>query len=109
MSVTHELRTPLASLRLDAETLVRPELAVSDQGIGIAKGDLERIFERFHRVPEEAVRSRHGTGLGLGAWGSSWSRRWSRRWAARSRPARPRRGGHHVPRVSPAARREGVT
>ncbi|NVB38022.1 HAMP domain-containing histidine kinase [Pseudenhygromyxa sp. WMMC2535] len=41
------------------------ELAVSDQGIGIAKGDLKRIFERFYRVPEEAVRSRHGTGLGL--------------------------------------------
>jgi signal transduction histidine kinase len=41
------------------------ELSVSDQGIGIAKGDLKRIFQRFYRVPEEAVRSRHGTGLGL--------------------------------------------
>lgn len=38
---------------------------VSDRGIGIAKGDLKRIFQRFYRVPEEAVRSRHGTGLGL--------------------------------------------
>lgn len=41
------------------------ELSVTDRGIGIAKGDLKRIFERFYRVPEEAVRSRHGTGLGL--------------------------------------------
>ena len=41
------------------------ELAVSDRGIGIAKGDLKRIFNRFYRVPEEPVRSRHGTGLGL--------------------------------------------
>jgi signal transduction histidine kinase len=41
------------------------QLEVSDQGIGIAKSDLKRIFQRFYRVPEEAVRSRHGTGLGL--------------------------------------------
>ncbi|MFO7562509.1 MAG: HAMP domain-containing sensor histidine kinase [Enhygromyxa sp.] len=41
------------------------QLEVSDRGIGIAKGDLKRIFQRFYRVPEEAVRSRHGTGLGL--------------------------------------------
>lgn len=41
------------------------QLDVSDRGIGISKGDLKRIFQRFYRVPEEAVRSRHGTGLGL--------------------------------------------
>ncbi|HLT36510.1 MAG TPA: HAMP domain-containing sensor histidine kinase [Enhygromyxa sp.] len=41
------------------------QLEVSDRGIGIAKNDLKRIFQRFYRVPEEAVRSRHGTGLGL--------------------------------------------
>ena len=41
------------------------QIIVRDQGIGIAKGDLKRIFQRFYRVPEEAVRARHGTGLGL--------------------------------------------
>ncbi|KIG15920.1 Sensory box histidine kinase [Enhygromyxa salina] len=41
------------------------QIVVTDAGIGIAKGDLKRIFQRFYRVPEEAVRSRHGTGLGL--------------------------------------------
>jgi signal transduction histidine kinase len=40
-------------------------IRVIDRGIGIDKGDLKRIFQRFYRVPEEAVRSRHGTGLGL--------------------------------------------
>lgn len=41
------------------------QIVVSDDGIGIGKGDLKRIFQRFYRAPEEAVRSRHGTGLGL--------------------------------------------
>jgi len=38
---------------------------VSDQGIGISKRDMKRIFDRFFRAPEEEVRARHGTGLGL--------------------------------------------
>lgn len=38
---------------------------VRDRGIGIPRTDLRRVFERFYRVPEEAVRERRGTGLGL--------------------------------------------
>jgi signal transduction histidine kinase len=45
----------------DASVRVR----VRDRGIGIEQKDIKRIFERFYRAPEEAVRSRHGTGLGL--------------------------------------------
>jgi signal transduction histidine kinase len=40
-------------------------VSISDQGIGISKRDLKRIFDRFYRVPEESVRTQHGTGLGL--------------------------------------------
>jgi PAS domain S-box-containing protein len=48
-----------------SEKKERLYLSVKDQGMGIPQDQLEKIFERYHRVDSKAARLVSGTGLGL--------------------------------------------
>ncbi|WP_266221394.1 sensor histidine kinase [Paraliomyxa miuraensis] len=52
-------------LRATVDSRHTVSIEVEDDGVGIPKADLKRVFERFYRVDDEAVRTRRGTGLGL--------------------------------------------
>jgi signal transduction histidine kinase len=76
-----ELRTAVSNLldnavkysRDEVEVEVEVEVAgersvvvrVSDRGIGIRRGQMKRIFNRFYRAPGHALARVKGTGLGL--------------------------------------------
>lgn len=40
-------------------------ISVTDQGVGIAKEDFKKLFQKFSRIPNELSTSSGGSGLGL--------------------------------------------
>ncbi len=50
-------------IKIDGRPMVA--IAVTDRGIGIARADQQRVFERFFRVDQARSRMTGGTGLGL--------------------------------------------
>ena len=40
-------------------------VTVTDTGIGVARADMEKLFEKFFRASDEFTRAAGGTGLGL--------------------------------------------
>jgi PAS domain S-box-containing protein len=50
------------TLRPDGDAAV---LRVTDTGVGVAAGEMPRLFERFHRIPNARSRSNEGSGIGL--------------------------------------------
>lgn len=52
----------VVALQKDTEHIL---FSVTDQGVGIAKNEIDNIFRKFYRVGNESTRSAKGTGLGL--------------------------------------------
>lgn len=54
------------SIRLTAQSAKYAEVFIKDNGVGIARGDLKRVFKRFYRSSNtRSVPAVKGTGLGL--------------------------------------------
>lgn len=64
-AVKYSPQKPRIKVRLETRGDAWLELAVTDQGLGIAPANLKRIFKRFYRVPARNVFRVKGTGLGL--------------------------------------------
>ena len=41
------------------------QISVTDQGVGMAREELKKIFDKFYRVPNNMVKKPRGSGLGL--------------------------------------------
>lgn len=61
---------------------------VKDEGVGIPKAELGRIFKRFYRIPDPASSRQKGTGLGLYIVRSVAKRHGGRAWAESAGPGR---------------------
>jgi signal transduction histidine kinase len=58
---THEKYTKIKIERLDDNI----KISIIDHGVGIAKDELTKVFDRFYRVDVESTRTIKGSGIGL--------------------------------------------
>jgi signal transduction histidine kinase len=66
--VSNSIKFTLNGSRIEISAYLHADelrIAVADSGIGIAKEDLPKVFERFVQVDSSWARKYEGTGLGL--------------------------------------------
>jgi signal transduction histidine kinase len=63
-AIKYSPENPKISVRLRNRGDGNAEFYIHDNGIGVPRGDLKRIFKRFYRVPNSSAAAK-GTGLGL--------------------------------------------
>jgi signal transduction histidine kinase len=65
-AVKYSSPDPKVSIRAKRTALNnKVNIFIRDNGIGIPSAELKRVFRRFYRVTDDAVRSTKGSGLGL--------------------------------------------
>jgi signal transduction histidine kinase len=64
-AVKYSVGEPRISVKLKSSGSRKSEVYIRDNGVGLAPGDLKRIFKRFYRVPDNSIDAAKGTGLGL--------------------------------------------
>jgi signal transduction histidine kinase len=69
-------------VRQEAAPLEQLVVEISDSGMGIPTGDLELIFEKFHRSDDKGIAAIEGTGLGLAITRQIVEHHGGRIWAA---------------------------
>lgn len=63
-AIKYSQSQPKISVRLRSSG-THAEIYVKDNGVGLARSDLKRVFRRFYRVPNNSATAPNGTGLGL--------------------------------------------
>jgi two-component system, OmpR family, sensor histidine kinase SenX3 len=81
----NEIKVQVETAKIENRYVV---VRVKDQGIGIPKGELKRIFKRFYRIPGPLATRVKGTGLGLFIVRSVAKRHGGRAWAESEGPGR---------------------
>lgn len=56
---------PKITIKLRSARPKKAEIFIRDNGIGMARGDLKRVFKRFYRAQNSTSSTTKGTGLGL--------------------------------------------
>lgn len=64
-AVKYSGTTVNVAVKLELPDQRRVLLSVRDQGVGIPRHELKRVFKRFYRVPNRSLSQVKGTGLGL--------------------------------------------